>query len=171
LGDTGSPLCVGVGRIELPIPLLSARVQFPTVGAQRVHLCEPDLIARPCFRLLFRAVNSLADLDEEAFRTVVEEELARRAPEAVVRALKENPDVAARWRMHLLALRREVEQQLAARKAEYRATVSSMRADSRSEREIARVTAEYQEWRAKTIRLKGYIDVRIFDAISASKRQ
>ena len=99
--------------------------------------------------------ESLLALSDEDFRSVVDD--AVRNPEDSRATLLRHPDVVARWYFTLVSMKKSVEGQLAAKKAEYAAAKATSPVAKRDQ-------AGYERWRAGALRFKAGVENQLLEA-------
>lgn len=99
--------------------------------------------------------ESLLALSDDDFRSVVDD--AVRNPDDVRASLLRHPDVVARWYFTLVSMKKSVEGQLAAKKAEYAAAKATSPVAKRDQ-------AGYERWRAGALRFKAGVENQLLEA-------
>lgn len=107
--------------------------------------------------------DDLLHLDDEAFRTIVDNDVRNRIEPEISRQLRDNPQVARRWYDTLLLMKASVEGQLSAKAAEARADkLESIAADRK--REGLTALASYERWRSGALRFRSGLEATILEA-------
>lgn len=116
----------------------------------------------------------LTSLDDDQFRRIVDEDIRytttkgsrQEHPRPLVeahRALRQ-PENVDRWFNVLLAMKKNVEGQIANEKAKMAAAERAARSRQISQRELRQMQARYDDWRQKSLRFANGLDLTIVDA-------
>lgn len=97
----------------------------------------------------------LMALSDEDFKSVVDD--AVRNPDVTRAPLLRHPDVVTRWYFTLVSMKKSVEGQLAAKKAEYAAAKATSNVAKRDQ-------AGYERWRAGALRFKAGVENQLLEA-------
>jgi hypothetical protein len=113
-------------------------------------------------------IGQLAQLSEERFRAVVDEDVRDRAPAPVHDALRSR-ELIQRTYDTLLTMQRSVEGQIAAKAAETKAQVRRLLA-AKARAKASAVQADFDHWRAGCLRFKTGLDIELIEVRSVLRR-